>query len=564
MNTPGLYPVLLFLGIIGTACHQENNEYLKISAEEYRDKMKAAWVGQMAGVGWGLPTEFDYTDAFIPVNEVPAWHPDMVNQQGNDDLYVEMTFLASMENHGLDVSIRQAGIDFANTGYTLWAANKAGRENLRFGIAPPESSHPQYSNHCDDIDYQIEADYSGIIAPGMPNIPIELGSTFGRLMNYGDGLYGGQFVGGMYSAAYFEKDMHKIIEAGLSCIPEESHYALCIRDVVKWYREYPEDWITTWKLIEEKYHRSKEYQQFAVKQGSWVPIDAKINGAYIVMGLLYGQGDMDSTIVISMRGGKDSDCNPSNAAGVLSTIMGYEKLPEKFKSGLDENKKFSYSKYNFKDLIDLSERFTREYILKNGGKIVTESDGTEYFYIPRIKPVPLIHQPSYDPGPYNPDNKYSEEEMAEITAYSFQHFLPLFEHTGMKMEIRHCGKGVKPEFIEWNNRKNVIATIPMNETTAVKIFMLDEVEIPEHKNGYFSFSAGHEKNEKWKLKVRKGRDYVIDTLISDPNGSEGWMNFKIDISEFAGQEMLDIGLFAEQAGSQPAVNYWADFRLEAE
>ena len=30
----------------------------------------------------------------------------------------------------------------------------------------------------------------------------------------------------------------------------------------------------------------------------------------IVMGLLYGQGNMDNTIVISMRCGQDSDCNP--------------------------------------------------------------------------------------------------------------------------------------------------------------------------------------------------------------------------------------------------------------
>ena len=29
-----------------------------ITVEDYVDKMKAGWVGQMAGVGWGAPTEF--------------------------------------------------------------------------------------------------------------------------------------------------------------------------------------------------------------------------------------------------------------------------------------------------------------------------------------------------------------------------------------------------------------------------------------------------------------------------------------------------------------------------
>ena len=77
------------------------------------------------------------------------------------------------------------------------------------GIAPPDSGHPKFNKHADDIDYQIEADFSGLIAPGLPNVAIELGEKFGRLMNYGDGLYGGQFVGGMYAEAFFENDPAK-------------------------------------------------------------------------------------------------------------------------------------------------------------------------------------------------------------------------------------------------------------------------------------------------------------------------------------------------------------------
>lgn len=255
---------LLLLSLF--SCDFNKKQENKISVEEYRDKMKAAWIGQMAGVGWGLPTEFKFPDEIIPLDKVPPWDPGMVNQQGNDDLYVEMTFMASLEKYGLDVSIRQAGIDFANTGYGLWAANRRGRENLRSGIAPPESSHPQYSDNCDDIDYQIEADYSGIIAPGMPNVPIQLGEKFGRLMNYGDGLYGGQFVGGMYASAYFETDIEKIMESGLACIPEESNYATCIRDVMMWYKQYPDDWKKTWQLIEDKYRHSLDYQGFAAQR----------------------------------------------------------------------------------------------------------------------------------------------------------------------------------------------------------------------------------------------------------------------------------------------------------
>jgi len=50
---------ILFVAMAGmafTCCSSPQTEYRKITAEEYRDKMKGAWVGQMAGVGWGLPT----------------------------------------------------------------------------------------------------------------------------------------------------------------------------------------------------------------------------------------------------------------------------------------------------------------------------------------------------------------------------------------------------------------------------------------------------------------------------------------------------------------------------
>ena len=32
----------------------------RLSLEEFRDKMQGAWVGQMAGVAWGQPTEFKF------------------------------------------------------------------------------------------------------------------------------------------------------------------------------------------------------------------------------------------------------------------------------------------------------------------------------------------------------------------------------------------------------------------------------------------------------------------------------------------------------------------------
>ncbi|MHC5156404.1 MAG: ADP-ribosylglycohydrolase family protein [Planctomycetota bacterium] len=413
--------ILLVLSVISLAgCGGQmdrepaKDEYRTITAEEYLDKMKAGWVGQMVGVGWGAPTEFRYLGKIIPAKDMPEWKPGMVNQFEQDDIYVEMTFLRTLELYGLDVDIQQAGIDFANSGYRLWHANYHGRNNLRKGIAPPDSGHPQFNKHADDIDYQIEADYSGLIAPGMPNLVIELGETFGRLMNYGDGVYGGQFVGGMYAEAFFEKDIKAIVRAGLACIPEGSQFYECISDVIEWHSENPDDWQKTWQLIEAKYQDNPDYRKGScpTKRKDF-NIDAKINAAYIVMGLLYGEGDIDKTVIVSTRCGQDSDCNPANAAGVLCTTIGFENLPDKFKSALNPEGKFSHTPYTFPKLVDVCSQLTRQAVERSDGRIETDADGKEVFVIPVQTPKPGNLEQVWEPNPIS-NSRFTEEQMKQI------------------------------------------------------------------------------------------------------------------------------------------------------
>ncbi len=396
----------------------------RIPLEEYRDRMTAGWIGQMAGVGWGAPTEFQFVGVTIPENEVPEWDSEMINVFGQDDMYVEMTFLQSLLEYGIDVSIKQAGIDFANSSYLLWVANRTGRENLRKGIAPPNSGHPKYNPNADAIDYQIEADYSGLISPGLPNQAVLLGETFGRIMNYGDGLYGGQFVGAMYSIAFYESDPKKIVEEGLKYIPAGSQYAEAVRDVLRWHEEKPNDWEHTWELINEKYHKNPEYRKFASSMDAEQNIDAKLNGAYIVMGLLYGEGDPDQTIVISMRCGQDSDCNPSNAAGILFTAMGLEAVPERFKSALDKETKFSFTNFTFPELLDVSEKLALQILAHAGGRLENDVEGNAMLVIPVEDPRPGPLEQSWNAG--EPEQvSFTREELSMIEGSPMYKWVPI-------------------------------------------------------------------------------------------------------------------------------------------
>ena len=133
------------------------------------------------------------------------------------------------------------------------------------------------------------------------------------------------------------------------------------------------------------------------------------------MGMLYGQRDMDNTIIISTRCGQDSDCNPSNAAGIIATSMGYEKLPQKYTDSLKYDIKFLSTNYNFRELINVSEKLARQAVKRMGGKIEQGSDGKEYFLIPVIEPDPGELVQSWDSDSAIEDVYFTDKEVSRIS-----------------------------------------------------------------------------------------------------------------------------------------------------
>lgn len=401
--------VLLSSAVLVSGC-MSCNATRSISTADYRDRMAGGWMGQIVGVTYGAPTEFKKVGVLFTEKELPVWNETTVNNSfGQDDLYVEMTFLATLDRYGIDVETRRAGIEFANSEYMLWAANNNARNNLRRGIAAPSSSHPKNHQSPDDIDYQIEADFSGLIAPGMPRRAVRLGEQFGRIMNYGDGLYAGQFMGGMYAEAFFEKDRVKTVEAGLRCIPACSKYAQMVRDMLAWYKDDPVDWKKAWRLAVEKYGTNKCPMVGKVTDFG---IDVKINGAFVILGYLWGDGDILKTAKISTAAGFDSDCNPSSALGVLGVQIGYKGFGPLFTGRFDRSVKWRYTDYNFDSLLAVCEKLARRILVAEGGRI--EGEGAdEKFVIPVKDPVPSAALDSLNPGPGG-DERLTAEEMAEI------------------------------------------------------------------------------------------------------------------------------------------------------
>jgi arylsulfatase A-like enzyme len=374
----------------------------RLSREALRDKIKGAWAGQMIGVSYGAKTEFRAKGVRYETEIKPEPLSNAIQQ---DDLYVEMTFARVLDTVGLDATSVDFGAAFKDSRYQLWHANAAARRNLARGIAPPLSGHPRFNAHADDIDFQIEADFIGIMCPGLPQASNQIADRVGRVMNHGDGLYGGMFVAGMYAAGFFETDPRAVVAAGLACIPPGSSYARLVSDVMTWSQQHPEDWRVVWGLIQEKWDVDDPCPDGALNPFN---IDAKLNGAYIALGMIYGRGDWERTMEVSTRCGQDSDCNPSSAAGVLGAMLGYAKLPESYRRELAAiaDTKFQFTDYSFNEIVQSTERRALAVIQRAGGK-VTETE----VIIPRQAP----HAPALEQCNFGKPVKLVEVGAAEWT-----------------------------------------------------------------------------------------------------------------------------------------------------
>jgi len=364
--------------LILISCNQQSTKVIPqqvtLTKAQLMDKIKGGWAGQTIGCTYGAPTEFKFNGTMIQDYVAINW-PDgyckwyYENAPGKyDDVYMDLTFVDVFDRLGLDAPVDSFAMAFATAGYQLWHANQAARYNILNGIMPPASGHWLNNPHADDIDYQIEADYAGLMSPGMPNTASEISDKIGHIMNYGDGWYGGVYVAAMYALAFISDDIPFIVTEALKTIPQQSLFYQSMSDVIRCYKAYPDDWKRAWFECEKKWS-----SDIGCPDGVFIPfnIDAVINCAYIIIGLLYGEGDFYKTIDIATRCGQDSDCNPASAGGIIGAFLGYNKIPDYWMKNLREveDMDFAYTTISLNKTYQMGFKQALGMIERGGGKV---------------------------------------------------------------------------------------------------------------------------------------------------------------------------------------------------
>ncbi len=356
-----------------------------LPADVYYDKVCGAWLGECAGNMFGLPHELKYDQEAGPDIAFKENYTD--GARSDDDTDIEYVYLHALEEHGLDLSYPEVAQEWMDHIHGhIWVANARALELMRQGVLPPETGHPRNNDKAwFNIGGQFTQELWGMISPGMPATAQKFADKFAHVSVYGESVMAAHYFCVMYAEAFFEKDAAALVQRGLSAIPPDSEYRQAVADCVAWHAEFPGDWRAARAALHAKY------------RNRWNANSSVLNGGACTLGLLYGEGDFERTILLLCSIGYDADCNTATVGGLLGVMKGASGLPRKWVEPLKDTYR-NVTRDNLpkeEKISSIARRITaigEKVMLNNGGKIQT-LDGKRIYRIRRQTPVPAILDP---------------------------------------------------------------------------------------------------------------------------------------------------------------------------
>ena len=341
---------------------------VRLGESEVRDRILGAWLGRAAGCSLGKPVEgwlreridayLESVDAlplddYIPYTEgeispylKSSTRGNIVGMARDDDMDYPILGLLALERHGADLTSR----NMANTWlsrmpfYLLYTAESVAYRNLVNRRWPPESAI--WRNPFREwIGAQIRADIFGYVSPGNPEQAAELAFRDASMSHVKNGIYGEMFVAAMLAATFATSDIDEIVDVGLSEIPGNCRLAEAVQETRAWCKEAA-DWEEVWDRINERF-------------GHYHRVHTINNAALVVMGLYFGARDYGQGIVLTVRGGWDTDCNGATVGSILGARAGAGELPEKWIGVLGDRLLSCVRDCNENRISELAERTHR-------------------------------------------------------------------------------------------------------------------------------------------------------------------------------------------------------------
>lgn len=297
----------------------------------YKDKVRGCWLGKNIGGTLGAPFE-----CIRGVYDIDFYTQDLKDGAlPNDDLDLQLVWLNAAERYGKCVDSKIMGEYWLRYIVADWSEYGAGKNNMQNGLMPPLSG--EYNNHNkNSCGAFIRSEIWACLAPGHPEIAVRYAYEDAIVDHADEGVYGEVFCAAMQSAAFVESDYHKLIDIGLSYIPEDCAVAAAVKTVMDCYNSGI-DWKAARKKVLQTVPCSFGMMAGYVDQEPEEDVpagepgyDAPANIGIMVLGWMYGEGDFGKSICIAAGCCEDGDCTAATLGSTMGIIMGAKKLPEKW------------------------------------------------------------------------------------------------------------------------------------------------------------------------------------------------------------------------------------------
>ncbi len=311
-----------------------------ITEQKLKDKVLGCWYGKNIGGTLGAPFEWRRQ-----INNVTDYTQDLKgNPAPNDDLDIQLLWLIALEEQKLRLSTRELGYYFSIFVTPHWAEYGNAKANMKLGIHSPQCGLENniYKESCGSY---IRSEIWACIAAGTPDLAVKYMLADSAIDHGGnsEGTYAAVAVAAMEAAAFVESDAEKLIDIGMSYIPEESgiyKVTQLVRDcrkagktyleardeVLKEYRGAPFQYFDGAKTVALCSDRDRELGFCDGAKG----YDAVDNFGIIIIGLLYGEGDFTNTLCYAVNCGEDTDCTAATLGSLLGIMHGYSSIPKRW------------------------------------------------------------------------------------------------------------------------------------------------------------------------------------------------------------------------------------------
>lgn len=281
-----------------------------LNKAKVEDKIKACWVGKNIGGTLGTPYEGSPN-----MNDIQGFASKRGEALPNDDLDLQLIWLMAMDERGPE------GLNSATLGeYWLsfvdpyWNEYGVCQANMKEGFYPPMSGELNNRGWKNSNGAWIRTEIWACLYPGRPDKAVEYAFADASVDHgFGEGTYAAMFVAAMESAAFLTSDVNKLLEIGLSKIPEDCRMARSAKIVIDEYAKGT-DWKTVRQMIVED---SKDLGWF----------QAPANVAFAVLGLLYGKGDFKKSLILAVNCGDDTDCSAATLGSLMGIMNGMAGIP---------------------------------------------------------------------------------------------------------------------------------------------------------------------------------------------------------------------------------------------